>query len=598
MKKYALLIAISFFCNYFLFATHYEITGTCKLENQTKCDSISISLNRTIPSALNYIFSTDSIGNYSFTVEEGIYNIVYSKNGYIQEVFSEIQVYSNLTRDNIILGSIGLNGNINGVLTKGIYKVGASLSIPFGDTLTIEPDVTLQFEENAELIIQGLLIVQGTYNDSIIFTEYTKGKGWGGIKFNGGSDSTSILSYCLVERSKNSGISIINSSPTIQNSDIRYNSAIESDQDIIPAGIILNNSGSHLNNVLVYKNELIPNKPRSVFHGAAGIGCYKGNPTIQNSKIYDNLSEIWTGYSAGGLNCIGNCHLDISNSLIYGNSGHYGGGICCNSDGLTARNLTITQNEATMGGGIFISVSDPKIYNSIIANNFCNSYGRLLSFSGSLNSQPKPTFQNCLFSLKPDSPVGLPDFYSDVNLSQNIKYFLNLVTTNVNGVDCDPYYNILGFPLFVDSLADFKLNQHSPCIDAGNKDFVFGTYDLAGNERIANGHFLPQSYLDIGAYEFNGEETTQTSKPILFNKMQSESVQIVPNPVDNSFCLKLEGKQREIEFSLLSIDGKIMIHRQKAELNSQINISNLKSGMYMIVLTDNEKSITTKLIKR
>ena len=73
----------------------------------------------------------------------------------------------------------------------------------------------------------------------------------------------------------------------------------------------------------------------------------------------------------------------------------------------------------------------------------------------------------------------------------------------VNGGDDDSEYGGMscfddddGDPGFVDvEQGDFRLIGYSPCIDAGDNDFVQGDLDLAGSPRIQNGR------VDIGAYE-------------------------------------------------------------------------------------------------
>jgi len=93
---------------------------------------------------------------------------------------------------------------------------------------------------------------------------------------------------------------------------------------------------------------------------------------------------------------------------------------------------------------------------------------------------------NCIvyFNTAPDQP----NFSTNSVLAYTCTYPMP-----TNGVG-----NITNAPLFVDTnnWADLRLQPNSPCIDAGNNDFVTTLTDLDGNPRIING------IVDMGAYEF------------------------------------------------------------------------------------------------
>lgn len=63
--------------------------------------------------------------------------------------------------------------------------------------------------------------------------------------------------------------------------------------------------------------------------------------------------------------------------------------------------------------------------------------------------------------------------------------------------------NIEAEPLFVDTngWSNLRLKPNSPCINAGNNAYAFGSTHLDGNPRIAGGT------VDMGAYEFRFPDT-------------------------------------------------------------------------------------------
>jgi len=96
------------------------------------------------------------------------------------------------------------------------------------------------------------------------------------------------------------------------------------------------------------------------------------------------------------------------------------------------------------------------------------------------------SLNNCIvyFNAAPDQP----NYWTNGTLNYTCTYPMP-----TNGVG-----NITNAPLFVDTnnWANLRLRPASPCIDAGNNDFVTWLTDLDGNPRIING------IVDMGAYEF------------------------------------------------------------------------------------------------
>jgi hypothetical protein len=63
-----------------------------------------------------------------------------------------------------------------------IIDITDDLSIPAGITITVQAGTRIQIAENANLLIQGKILVQGTQENPVHFTAKTWGKAWGGIE--------------------------------------------------------------------------------------------------------------------------------------------------------------------------------------------------------------------------------------------------------------------------------------------------------------------------------------------------------------------------------------------------------------------------------
>jgi len=85
-------------------------------------------------------------------------------------------------------------------LANSPYEVVDDVTIGQGITLTIEPGVTIRFNRERDIYVNGALIANGTPTNKITFTANSAAPFpgyWGGIKFNASNISTlSILNHC------------------------------------------------------------------------------------------------------------------------------------------------------------------------------------------------------------------------------------------------------------------------------------------------------------------------------------------------------------------------------------------------------------------
>ena len=235
-------------------------------------------------------------------------------------------------------------------------------------------------------------------------------------------------------------------------------------------------------------------------NGSSRVQTYGGglfgdnaNAIIQNLTIRNNNAAF-----GGGLYLQGGSSVNVINTVFNDNSaGDNGGAIyTSNDDELSVFNSLFFDNQSSGGGAIHTRFVDTlNVINSTFYN---NQGGDADSIRTSGSFRDGGTIANNIFT--GDSAIERTQIIrgsrsSEFNISNNI----------VNGIfplpssddDLTGGNNLTEDPLFVDpDNNDFRLQLTSPGIDAGSNDAINLSTDILRNPRIFNGT------VDIGAFEY------------------------------------------------------------------------------------------------
>lgn len=242
-----------------------------------------------------------------------------------------------------------------------------------------------------------------------------------------------------------------------------------------------------------------------------GVYCSSSSLMLSGCCVADNtatsVSPITCG---GGLYIASSSGTALLQSIVAGNRavGAYsalGGGVWCGSSNVTITNSRITENVASAvtsayGGGVYFGGStNSMVANSTLAANAASNGGGV-ACSGSYCN---PSLTNCILWNDAPTEVYVLSAGTPVLTYCNVRGgYVGNGNSNAAPLFWDPGGPDNDPQTWEDN--DYRLAAGSPCIDAGDPNYVAqpGETDLDGRHRVWDGDSEGTPRVDMGAYEF------------------------------------------------------------------------------------------------
>jgi parallel beta-helix repeat protein len=589
---------------------------------------MSLSFRSTSSLAATFSLSTSGI----FTISSDSVNFLGSLSMYLQP-FSDTTIFikahpvspgnyhdtlsfsaGNETVGNISLSAacfVGLQGIItqDTIICTDTLRILGNVTVANHVKLEICPGTYVQFFNNTQLIVNGILRANGNASDPVRFgfRQYSPNDYWISIDHPDLTD-TSFFLHCRFTGPNTSGFIDVRNGIAVMDSSFLVGGNVGIDIYDANAEAIIENSALTSNTVgvlcwycraaKVINNDISGNSQYALWcpgawnieirdnriHDNSGIGIQgSGNSTIQGNKIYNNAGGIDFGLGDGSS------QTRIFNNEIYNNVSGSVGGISCNVHDLTSYiiqnliyNNTTTQNP---GAGIClnrgystVSVLPVYILNNTICNNKIYSpYKGSELYAYSESAGMNLLVQNNIFYniVHPDNVISWDGILS-TDIENNC--FTQTGVPGNHNVDADPKLkaptSFEGSGTIPGSV-DWSLQPTSPCINAGVLFYpwLMEPYDIAGNPRVK------ENIIDIGAYEFPYPSSINNQDP-------HHLVSIYPNPTMGLLNITVH-KPYPVEIILQDPLSRIVFQKVFSGIIS-LDTRDWKAGIYLYRVRDDQ----------
>lgn len=285
---------------------------------------------------------------------------------------------------------------------------------------------------------------------------------------------------------------------------------------------------------------------------------------------------------------------EVANCFIVNNTAWSGGGAFLNEKGVISNNLIQGNITSYTGAGVTAFLGG-NIVNCTVTGNSGSQVGGGINCENQDDWGGDPVIvSNCIIW------NNLAD--ADQQVSTNGNQYISFINNSIQDVsqiiwgsvvhenirNLDELNNSISGPNFTNpETNDYSLTDKSPCVDAGNNNYVNEEYDLAGEVRIQS------AIVDNGAYE--SPFTVDVKNPGL----NANNFIIYPNPASDYLFVDVTDCNGEYTLLLLNSNGQVVyceMNHSNGNNRKEINLKSFTPGNYIVCLETEGSKHFTKLV--
>jgi hypothetical protein len=449
----------------------------------------------------------------------------------------------------------GIYSNATWTQSGSPYIVTGNIVVFPGNTLTIEPGVTVKFNKGFYIEIrQATLIAEGTASDSIHFTSNSSNPSnnpWDRIFIN--LSQASRINYCSF-RYGNYGLTVLN-----QTGDTMY----------------IRNSAFYQNMVGLYPDGPCVLDSSCIYSNSVGMDCQKGT-AIRNCKFFNN--------NHGGISIFESGNVSIRNTY-FGCNGQ--SSVYDNSITRSRIRFCVFENNSTGVEMWRSSTVSDCIFRGNKTGVSCANY--------------QDTVIRCLFENNRYGILADNEAWSAVMNSVFINDTIGLYLTNDQlAVKCNSFLGSVNYrvkytyPLNTNS---FVGNYWGTTDSATIENYIYDGFDNITYGLVLFIPLLSAQCPDAGPRPFTAPDGCN-NYPVGISDHNPKKADLIiqPNPVTDDLSIDLP-RTGNAQVCIYRLSGEIMMQGNMNGKTGIVDVSTFPAGMYILRVISEKYTATKKFIK-